>query len=57
MSPEKSEKLQKHLADLAYGSRREMEAWIMDGRVEVNGEVAHLGQRISSEDRIRVEVY
>jgi 23S rRNA pseudouridine2605 synthase len=55
MSPEKSEKLQKHLADLAYGSRREMEAWIRAGRVEVNGEAAHLGQRISSEDRICVD--
>lgn len=55
MSPQKSEKLQKHLADLAYGSRREIEEWIKAGRVEVNGELAHLGQRISSEDRVRVD--
>jgi len=50
-----SEKLQKHLAALAYGSRREMEKWITAGRVEVNGEPAHLGQRVSPGDRIRVD--
>ena len=55
MAPNDSEKLQKHLAALAYGSRREMERWISAGRVEVNGEAAHLGQRVSTGDRIKID--
>lgn len=48
-------KLQKVLAEHGLGSRREMEKWIEAGRVEVNGEPAHLGQRITAEDRLRVD--
>jgi len=48
-------KLQKLLAEQGLGSRREMERWIEAGRVEVNGEPAHLGQRASSADNIRVD--
>lgn len=50
-----SEKLQKVLARLGYGSRREMECWIEEGLVEVNGEAAHLGQRVTDKDSITVE--
>jgi len=50
-----SEKLQKVLADLGLGSRREMERWIEAGRVEVNGKVARLGARVKPRDRIRVD--
>ncbi len=32
-----------------------MEAWIAGGRVAVNGAPAHLGQRVSAEDRIKVD--
>lgn len=53
--PEASEKLQKVLAESGQGSRREMEKWISAGRVEVNDETAHLGQRVSMGDRIRVD--
>jgi 23S rRNA pseudouridine2605 synthase len=49
------EKLQKVLAELGYGSRRAMEQWITSGRVVVNGEPAHLGQRVSAADRILVD--
>ncbi len=49
------EKLQKILAEHGYGSRREMERWIDDGRIQVNGTVAHLGQRAAADDRIRVD--
>jgi 23S rRNA pseudouridine2605 synthase len=49
------EKLQKHLATLGYGSRREIETWIRAGRITVNGEAAHLGQRVSAADSIQVD--
>lgn len=47
-------KLQKVLAQAGIGSRRDIEDWIADGKIEVNGEVAHVGQRISFGDRVRV---
>lgn len=47
-------KLHKVLAQTGVGSRREMEDLIMAGRVSVNGEPAHLGQRILPTDQIRV---
>lgn len=48
------EKLQKVLAQLGLGSRRDMEQWIAAGRVHVNGQAAHLGQRVFPSDRVRV---
>ncbi|MEZ5551594.1 MAG: pseudouridine synthase [Pseudomonadales bacterium] len=50
-----TEKLQKVLAEQGLGGRREMERWITSGRVQVNGVVAHLGQRVSAGDRLRVD--
>lgn len=47
-------KLHKALADAGYGSRRELEEWIVAGRVSVNGQPAHVGQRVGPEDKIRV---
>lgn len=47
-------KLHKALADAGLGSRRELEEWILAGRVSVNGEPAHVGQRIGPEDKVRV---
>ncbi len=49
-----SPKLQKVLAQAGVGSRRDMEQLIADGRITVNGEAAHIGQRISFGDEIRV---
>ena len=49
------EKLQKVLARLGVGSRRDVEAWIEEGRVKVNGVVASLGQRVESHDAIAVD--
>ena len=49
-----SEKLQKILADAGIGSRRDMEELIVAGRVSVNGEPAHIGQRVSPTDQVRV---
>ncbi|CAG0951080.1 Ribosomal large subunit pseudouridine synthase B [Rhodocyclaceae bacterium] len=42
------------MADAGLGSRREIEAWIAEGRVSVNGEPAHVGQRIQAGDKVRV---
>lgn len=47
-------KLHKVLAQSGIGSRRDMEQFITDGKVTVNGEVAHTGQRISFGDEVRV---
>ncbi|MFN2169380.1 MAG: pseudouridine synthase, partial [Anaerolineae bacterium] len=50
-----TEKLHKALADLGYGSRREMEQWIAAGRVQVNDVVASLGTRVTPADAILVD--
>ena len=47
-------KLQKVLAQAGVGSRRDIEDMIAAGKIEVNGEVAHIGQRISFGDNVRV---
>ena len=48
------ERLQKLLAQSGLGGRREMEAWIAEGRVQVNGQPATLGQRVLPGDRVKV---
>ncbi len=48
-------KLHKVLAQAGIGSRRDMEDLIVEGRIKVNGEPAHTGQRISFGDRIEVD--
>jgi 23S rRNA pseudouridine2605 synthase len=53
VTPEvKGERLQKVLARIGVGSRRQIEQWIEAGRIVVNGAPATLGQRVSGEDRI-----
>lgn len=46
------EKLQKVLARMGIGSRREMERVIQEGRVKVNDRTANLGDRVTVEDKI-----
>lgn len=48
-------KLQKVLAQSGVGSRRDIEKMIEDGRIEVNDQVAHIGQRVSFGDRIKLD--
>jgi 23S rRNA pseudouridine2605 synthase len=52
--PPAGEKLQKVLARAGLGSRREMERWIEEGRIAVNGKTATLGDRV--DDRVRIAV-
>ena len=52
--PEAPIKLHKALADAGLGSRREMEAWIAEGRVSVNEQTAKVGDRVTSRDVIKV---
>lgn len=47
-------KLHKVLAETGLGSRRDMEDLIVAGRVSVNGEPAHIGQRILPSDQVRI---
>jgi len=56
ITPEpQGEKLQKVLARAGLGSRRELEHWITDGRITVNGVVAKLGDRVLTGQDIRVD--
>jgi 23S rRNA pseudouridine2605 synthase len=48
-----SEKLQKILARAGFGSRREVEKYIADGLVKVNGRIAQLGDRAFATDNIQ----
>lgn len=50
-----NERIQKLLALAGIGSRREVEGWISEGRVKVNGIVAKLGDRASRHDEIQVD--
>ena len=48
-------RLQKALAASGVGSRREMEEWIAQGMVKVNGKVAQLGDKVSPDDQVQVK--
>jgi 23S rRNA pseudouridine2605 synthase len=49
------EKLQKVMARMGLGSRRDIETWISLGRVKVNNLVATLGQRVDTHDAISLD--
>ena len=53
--PVEPERLQKVLARVGVGSRRDIEGWITEGRVTVNGEPATLGQKITDQDCVAVD--
>lgn len=56
MSEQKaSERIQKVLARMGLGSRREIESWIREGRITVGGKLAKLGDSITTEDRVQLD--
>ena len=56
LASDDGERLQKVLARTGWGSRRECEILIEDGRVKVNGEIAILGRRVkTATDKVEVD--
>ncbi len=51
----RAERIQKALARIGLGSRREIERWIGAGRITVNGRVAVLGDKITVTDRVYLD--
>lgn len=51
---DKPQRIQKLLAQHGLGSRRQIEQWIQEHRIKVNGKVAELGCLASSHDQISV---
>lgn len=50
-----SEKIQKMLAHAGIGSRRQIESWIQEGRITVNGRTATIGDRMTYHDAVCVD--
>jgi len=50
-----NERVQKVLANAGYGSRREIEKWIVAGRIVVNGTKVVLGDRITDKDVVKID--
>src|SRR5271169_6923510 len=50
-----TERVQKLLSAAGVGSRREVERWIREGRLQVNGEVPALGAKLTPRDRITLD--
>ncbi|HEY0748890.1 MAG TPA: S4 domain-containing protein [Steroidobacteraceae bacterium] len=49
------ERIQKQMSAAGIGSRREVERWIREARLKVNGEVPALGAKLGPKDRITLD--
>jgi 23S rRNA pseudouridine2605 synthase len=56
-APEAAEpaKIHKVLADAGIGSRREIERWISEGRIMVNGRLAEIGERLAGNEKLAID--
>jgi 23S rRNA pseudouridine2605 synthase len=50
-----TERVQKVLAAAGHGSRREIEGWIKEGRLSINGRVAQLGDTVSGGEQFTLD--
>lgn len=50
-----TEKIQKVLAHAGVASRRQIEAWIEEGRIAVNGQLAKIGDRMTIHDQVSID--
>jgi 23S rRNA pseudouridine2605 synthase len=48
------ERVQKVLSRMGFGSRREIERWIEEGKIKINGKVCGLGDRVKPGDWVHV---
>lgn len=48
-------RIHKLLADAGIGSRREIERWIAEGRIAVNGRPAEVGERLTGAEKIAID--
>ena len=55
MTKPEPERIQKLLARAGVGSRRQIEVWIKEGRIRINGRPAALGDRIALTDKVRLD--
>ena len=49
-----ADRIQKVLANAGYGSRREIEKLINNGKIKVNGKLATIGQCIEEKDQVAI---
>ena len=48
-------RIHKLLADAGIGSRREIERWIVEGRIMVNGRPAEVGERLTGAEKLAID--
>jgi 23S rRNA pseudouridine2605 synthase len=48
-------RIHKLLADAGIGSRREIERWIAEGRISVNGRPAEVGERLTGTEKLSID--